>query len=278
MRQITITADNGNTVTLGDRVFTMKAPIEGVDTAPIRTSSFDYTGRDGGEVPDQNYSMRRIGITGTIVSSTCPQHDLDRRALRVALPIRQFVTVTMQTFGGLQYEVQAKVIDFKMPIIAPDFSEYKIDLLCPDSFIYELGGQDTQWVRVDKYESGGYITPYVLPVVWQDSQGSVAITNTGDPYYPVIKFKDSAQNPIITNETTDESFRVNVTMIDGDELIVDMRQRTITLNGGSVLGLKDASSVWWQMVTGDNVIALNSSNSSDNVYALVGKQTAFSGV
>lgn len=263
-------ADSRYPLTLGSGTpYALKPPLEGLETSPIRTSSYDYSGRDGGEVPEQFYSMRQISIPGAIVSN-CDTHEDDRKALRLAFPIRQSVPLYVTTFSGKVYRVDAKVVDFKMPIVSDSLSDFKIELLCGDPLIYDESEGGLWDVTVTRKFSGGYVTPYILPVIWQPSSLPVNVTNSGESdIYPTILITGVGTNPVISNLTTGELMQVNVSLRQGDVLTLDMRNRVATLNGGSVIGLKTSNSTWWRLAQGDNIIELDSLNGSDTVIAHV---------
>jgi len=269
-----------NGLTIGGRTnFKIRPGVEGLDEPDQRNSSFVYSGRDGGLVTQQFYGMRPITIIGTIVSGTCEQHELDRRELAAALEIRKDLDVTIKLFTGATYKVKARRMQLDMPLVAPTFSDYKIELLCSDFLLYQNDAGAAFETTIQKVISGGYITPYVLPVEWEEGGTGKNIANNGTALiYPQIEFRDSATNPIIYNDTTGEFMQVNLSMVDGDVLIIDMRERTILLNGGSVIANKSAASTWWALDTGINKVRIDSDSGDDNVYALVRWFNGFIGI
>ena len=56
-------------------------------------------------------------------------------------------------------------------------------------------------------------------------------------------------------------------MEDGDVIVIDMGNRTVTLNGSNIMGNRTDDSTWWGLTPGDNLIVLTSATGDDSVYA-----------
>lgn len=251
-----------NGLQLGESTdYNIEAPVEGLDMPPIRTSSQNYSGRDGGSVNGQFYSPRLITIPGFLIGGTCDDHDTLRQTLSNSLPIREDLEVIITTFSGDIYETIARVIDFKMPITGPKSSRYKIDLLAPDPF---FNNGDLQSLVIPRSLGGGFILPVIFPIVFDAGSSPVTAANASPvEVSPTITIVGSATNPEITNVDTGEKIEFTLTMGVSDTLIIDMGQRTATLNGGSVLGYKTSDSTWFTLAPGNNRFAYFTDNGSD---------------
>jgi len=84
---------------------------------------------------------------------------------------------------------------------------------------------------------------------------------------PRIELHNQAANPVITNQTTGERFKLNINMVASDLVIIDMAKRTVTLNGANIIGSKTSDSVWWGLQEGANSIVLNSDSGGDTITA-----------
>lgn len=248
--------------------------VSGLGSADIRTSSFLYSGRSGGLVTDQFYGFRNIAITGKIGSptSTRDQHKQDREAMLAALPVGSLIPVYITLFNGETYRIDANLTDLKLEYSRRGYmSDFLIQLTTGDPLFYSTDGGDEQSAIVNRTaETGGYVTPYILPVEWDTGAAPTVIVNSGDSVtYPVIIIHDTTHDPIITNPATGEQFGMNINTNDGDELVIDMLNRTVKLNGSDVLGNKADGSVWWGLVVGNNPIRFDTSTPADNGYAEV---------
>lgn len=246
--------------------------VTGLGVADIRTSSFLFSGRSGGLVSDQLLGFRIVSITGIIGSNngTVQDHALDRKAFINALPIGAQIPVYITTFSGETYRIDANVTDAKLEYRQRGHSsDFFIQLTAGDPLFYSTDGGDTHTATVNlQAQTGGYVTPYNLPVDWAEGAQPSTVTNSGTAsIYPVIELHDEAHNPRITNTTTGETFGLNISMQDGDVVRIDMGNRTVTLNGSNIMGNRTSDSSWWALNPGDNSIVLVSSTSDDNVYA-----------
>lgn len=245
--------------------------VTGLGMADIRTSSFLFSGRSGGLVTDQLLGFRTIAITGIIgnPSSTRAQHRLDRVAMLAALPIGTIIPVYITVFDGETYRIDCSVTDLKMEYKTKGYrSDFLLQLTAGDPLFYSTDGGDSQTAHILRVAQGGYVTPYILPVVWDSGSSPTIVTNTGDaPSFPVITINDEALNPSITNQTTGETFELEMSTVPGDVIVIDMAKRTVTLNGSSILGNKTTASIWWALQPGDNGIVLDSDSSGDTVTA-----------
>lgn len=245
--------------------------VTGLGAADIRTSSFLFSGRSGGMVTDQLYGFRTITVTGKIGSNnmTYAQHKLDRTALQDALPIGSTIPIYITVFSGETYRIDCNVTDLKLEYSQRGMmSDFLIQLTAGDPFFYSTDGGDEHSAMVSRVTQGGYTTPYDLPVNWASGSSPTVVTNAGEAVYlPRIELHDEATNPIITNQTTGERFEIDINMVDGDLVVIDMFKRTLTLNGANIIGNKTDDSVWWGLQVGSNSIVLDSSSGSDTVTA-----------
>lgn len=254
--------------------------VTGLGSADIRSSSFLFSGRSGGMVTDQLYGFRNIAITGKIGSPSRAQHAIDRRAMLDALTIGSTIPVYLTNFAGETFLIDCSVIDLKLEYNRRGFmSDFLIQLNAGDPLFYNTDGGDDHSAAVARVVQGGYIDPVTFPVIWASGSSPTIVNNSGNSLvYPVITLNNQALNPSITNQTTNETFSLTLGMIAGDVLVIDMAARTVTLNGASVMGNRDAGSTWWGLQVGDNGIVLDSDSSGDTVTATVGWRNGVTGI
>lgn len=246
--------------------------VSGLGPADIRTSSFLYSGRSGGLVTDQQSGFRMVGIEGKIgrIGGSRVQHAADRQALLAALPIDTKIPVYITNFAGEQFRIDANVTDAKVEYAQGGYtSDYMIQLTAGDPLFYSTDGGDEQSAIVNRtVENGGYATPYILPVVWDAGGQPTIVLNSGNAVvYPTITIYDQAHDPIITNQATGEQFAMSINTNDGDELVIDMLNRTVKLNGSDVIGNKVDGSVWFGLLVGNNPIRFDTDTVDDTGYA-----------
>jgi len=245
--------------------------VTGLGVADIRTSSFLFSGRSGGMVTDQFLGFRTITINGRIGENagTREQHKLDRKAMIDALPIGETIPIYITVFDGETYRIDANVTDAKVEYRQRGYtSDFLIQLTAGDPLFYSTDGGDELTAHITRVTQGGYVTPYDLPVNWASGSSPTVVNNSGESMYlPRIELHDQAANPVIINQTTGERFKLNINLVDGDDVIIDMFKRTVTLNGSNIIGNKSSDSVWWGLQEGANAIVLDSDSGSDTVTA-----------
>lgn len=257
--------------------------VTGLGMADIRTSSFLFSGRSGGLVTEQLLGFRVITINGIIGENagTLAQHALDRQAFFDALTIGTTIPVYITTFSGETYRIDANVTDVKAEYRQRGYtSDFLIQLTAGDPLFYSTDGGDEQSAIVNRtIENGGYVTPYILPVIWDIGGQPTIVTNSGNAVvYPVITIHDTTHDPILTNQATGEQFAMSINTNDGDELVIDMLNRTVKLNGSDVIGNKVDGSTWFGLMVGDNPIRFDTDTVGDNGYAEVVWRNGVTGI
>lgn len=277
---VTITSSRINQLPLDDGRINIEA-IQGLAVAEIRSTSYENSGQDGAFMDSQFYGARMISINGTIENLGCDGNITGRRDLILATPIKEDVELRFRTTDGKLLSALGNVVGFDMPYNDDTRSEYKIDVFCGDGLLYDLTDGDEQCISLDKYIASGLNWPLDWsPLQWGDgSNGAVTATNSGQAStYPTITISDGATNPKITNITTGELFELNVTTTTGDEIIINMRNRIVTLNGSSIYSLVDEQSTWWNLITGGNDIVFETSDADDDASATLCWLPAYLGV
>lgn len=92
--------------------------------------------------------------------------------------------------------------------------------------------------------------------------GQQFVVNQGTELaYPILTIDGPITNPRILNNTTGEELRLTYTLAGGEYLVIDMRQRTVVLNGNPAASRYSAvefpASRWWGLIDGNNDIRLN---------------------
>lgn len=260
----------------------LSPPVDGLFTPPVRTASGNYSGRDGGWVASQFFSSREIVVRGVIVGNSCDDAYEMRCALQSALQLRQSLPFVFTDSTGQAYYADVYFTNLNAGLEYSKIQQFEITLVAPDPYFYDAGDPSDPgqgWIEqtIEKIVGGGYITPYVLPVDWEPSGQPTIVNNPNDTLiYPQIILEGQFTNPAIVNQTTSQSISANLTTTVGDTLIFDLRERTITLNGGSVLPSMEGT--WWPLVQGDNLIALTTDSSSDNDQGIIRYRIAYTGI
>ena len=269
---------NGIKISDINNKYVLLPPIVGLAKPQIRTGEGDFSGRDGGYISTQFYGKRAVSLTGVIQGSCTEELETLRKELSDALPIRTLTTFLITLGDGGQYVLEAYVVAYQCDYDSKTFSDFKIDLLSPSPYLYYPNGEIQQ--DISKLISGGYPTPYSLPVQWQLGTQPSVITNTSDSVvFPEITLEGQFTNPRITNLTTGQYVELTpITTSSSDVLVIDMQRRIITLNGGSVIDKRTSTSSWWGLAIGDNTILLESFGGGDDTQGVVSYRIQSTGV
>jgi hypothetical protein len=102
-----------------------------------------------------------------------------------------------------------------------------------------------------------YNRTYNLSYGGGTNASALTIVNSGTwTTYPTITITGPITNPILTNQTTNQSLAVTVTLLATDSLVLDLENRNVLLNGSPVRNLLTGSSQWFGASPGSTVFAL----------------------
>lgn len=275
----------GDDITFGgNSKFQITAPLTGLTSPDIRTGDGLYAGVDGGYVSSQLYGFRDIVISGFYIGSTCEEADNLREKLMRSLHIRYLYPVFITTFSGKHYFTEGYITDRRSDITHPTSGVFQITIHCPDPIIYDGGdgvNADSAWFEqtIYKEKPGGFDIEYQVPVQWVEGQMVTNIENLGTvEAYPIITIKGIIHNPTITNLTTNEFIRLVKTTASSDTLVINMKERIITLNGVSIASTRDIDSTWWALQPGNNKISLQSASLSDVDFGTIKYKVGYQGI
>lgn len=244
-----------------DNGFTLAATsIDGLFGAPeLRVETGDNFGRDGGWINPPKYKPRVIQISDAQIFHRDPvvleqkRNDLVQHLMQKGHDF----TMRVVTYAGHERFLGVRVI--RMPVPALDTKNkqtYELDLYAKDPLYYDYAEGELMAI-VTKTKDGGFDIPFNIPFNISASTLPTVVTNSGNEIMkPVIKIKTAATNPQIINRTTGDIMKVNVSINDGDELVIDMKQSLITLNGENIFYLKEDFASFWGLAVGENRIEL----------------------
>jgi len=253
-----------------DLPFTLSVPIEGLETPPVRISQYSKPGEDGLVISNTFYDGRVITIPGTIYSGSPTDYLQARKDITYVcrllkddngFPISQKFRFALVDDEEYFFYGRPKV---SFGIRQGKFTPFLLTIICPDSFIYSGDLQSSGSISVPI--PGGAIYPVIYPVIYDPSSGGfAAVNNTGNaPSFPTLFLRGILTDPYILNSTTGEFMQLDVTTTNGDDVIeIDMLNKTITLNGTSILGSKIGDSTWWALQPGVNNIYFSTGVTSD---------------
>lgn len=262
----------------------IKPDIEGLDYPDLRTSRYNRAGEHGGFMSNQLYGGRKITLEGSIYANTAIDYEAKRRALVAILDLEKSATgiplakvLKLTTMDDLQLQTDVFLLNFKMAKAELMIGEFLLDLWAPDFPLYSQNSASAQLYRAS---GGGFILPVIFPIVTTaQSGGTVNITNNGTAdSYPTIYLNGPLNNPIIQNNTTGKYIKLNLTIATGEQVTIDMKNRTVKLGSSSIIANMDSESLFWVLLPGLNIISLTTSSTSDTGDAQITYRDAYLGV
>lgn len=254
-------------------------PIEGVSGLPnIRSATGVNQGRDGSWVSRQLYEGRYISFQGRIFGGEPIDVENKRREL-VSVLQRKKLKLRIITYAGMEFVTEVFVMANQMPINRElNIVKWKIDLLSEDPLFYDNSAGELL-ATVGKVMDGGFDIPFDIPFDISAGGEPSVVTNSGnETVYPIITISTPATNPKLINRATNEFMQVMTTVLDGDKLIIDMRNKTITHNGLNIYSLQRDGSTFFGLIPGVNVMEIQSDIASENSKAEVRYQSGFLGI
>lgn len=254
-----------NTLNPATGIYMLQNIPEGMHHPSIRQSENPLQNRHGIVDGFSYYGSRVITLTGKVIGSTQATRKTLEENLRAIFQLDAVQTGDDPSYYTL-YMVDEDGEEKQMAVKVSTGIEFSKEAGNPyiRDFIVSLKARNPVWLSQDLYTetvnqgkpSASLTLPTTLPIVFGSTfinEGT--ITNGGNfGTFPVITITGSGENPTITNVTTNQSLTINVTLVEGDELIIDCENGTVTLNGDDALAYLSSSSQFLQLASGDNTI------------------------
>lgn len=257
-------------------------PIEGLAGLPaIRTSQGTNLGANGGWTTKQLYEPRFISFSGRIFGRTVAEVEDRRREFSTILAkiVRNKGTLRIITPAGNVYSTEVVLIGVDMPINKVlNLVEWKINLKADDPLLYDNSDGELL-ATIRKTRQGGFIIPFELPLYISPNEQPATVNNSGnETILPNIIISTKATNPKIINRTTNQSMEITAVVKDGGKLEIDMKNKTILLDGMNIYDLQTAGSNFWGLVAGDNRIELQTDIQDERTEAELRFRSGFIGI
>lgn len=258
--------------------------VQGLEYSDIRQNNYDNPGQFGANVSANLYSGRPITLEGWVYGDTITQYEQRRRTFlqnfaierdAFSLPVAKSLKFTTGDDLQLQADVHVAKVRFQRKNLFG--AKYSIDLYAPDYLLYD---QNLQSSVVSRASGGGAVYPIIYPIIYGASVGgSALLVNAGTAEtYPIIYLNGPLTNPIIQNDTLGRYIELNLTIADGEQVIIDMKKKTILKGTLSVIANKSTPSKFWWLARGSNSIKFFTSSTGDTGSAQIQWQNAYVGV
>jgi len=208
--------------------------VDGLDTAPLRTSTDEHQGMDGTYVDSPFMSARTIvlsgnlytnpGDTDTLLNQLRADYNSDSvRPFYFQLPGQQTKFVNCQG-GGLRYAIDG---GRRTGATALQFT-----LIAEDPYIYDATpGSVTIAVPTLSILGMSFNAAFNLGFGGVLPNFGATVTNNGShTAYPLITITGPVTNPVLVDSNSGTTMAFNISLAAGDILTIDTRLKSIILN------------------------------------------------
>ncbi|MET3349045.1 UNVERIFIED_ORG: hypothetical protein ABID57_000714 [Arthrobacter sp. UYEF1] len=263
--------------------------VDGLDAPPYRVSSYENAGEDGGKVGAAFYGSRLVTLTGIVKGESAADYNQARRNLAYMCRIRKdssgFPTMTplsFTTLDGVAYTFSGQIKSFRIDTKYPTFGKFIVTIVCPDPALYGAAITSGQVTR----PSGGTVSfPLTFSPTFSfgtGTGGNASVYNYGNAdVWPIITLRGVGTSPYMYSASRGKNMKLNyTTTLSSDVIVIDMKNKTIVLNGATnLLSSKDTDSDWFSIQAGVvTAIQFNTASSSDTMTMEVTGSVAYLGI
>ena len=164
----------------------------------------------------------------------------------------------------------------------------QISIICPQPYFNAVQQVETEFATV----TGSFVFPFAYTAdgapfsVFDRSAMQPAFNNGDIENGAVIRIKaiGAASNPQIFNVSTNESFKLEISLDEGDEICINtnVMHKGITLtHDGETSNLINSmviGSKWFQLLPGDNIFSVDAEEHPENLFCSIIHTDQFEGV
>lgn len=260
---------------------------DGFEAPDYRVGSYEKPGEDGARVTAAFYGGRPFTIQGDMQTADVATFQAARQALNYAFrtqrdqynyPLLTRILVTAN--DGSTYFLDAQVKTFKNPLSYPTYSSFISTLYAPDPAIY--GTSQVTTGQIARLAAGGVTFPLTFPVIFTAGSGGVGFLNNAGNLdtWPVMTIRGAVTNPLIYAVERGGLIQLGFTTTNAtDVIVIDMKNRTVMLNGTtSLLTYLTTDSRWFSLPPDANTIEFNTGSAGDTGTVEVTAYSAFLGL
>jgi len=206
------------------------------DSPSPRADPLERPGADGDYDGNPTQDSRLVIVEGTV---TAP----DRVALQVAMDRVNAVLTGATRYGTLTVDEVARGMSRQAVVrlggqtvvarTGPTTADLSFSLFAPDPRRYS---SELHSVTVGRYMPGGgfsFPASFPIPFGTNGSDGTVTVTNAGTAStWPVLRFSGPSTNPY-AKRVGDGTIAAGLTLVSGQELVVDCGLRSVLLGSAS---------------------------------------------
>jgi hypothetical protein len=251
----------------GTRYRFASAP-EGLGMPPMRTNDLAWLSEDGaygaGDWLQPRLVRARLWVDG---GNAAASEALARTLVAAWAPSRTDIDLGLRITSPLDYVLRGRPrrCEVDLSTLKYGHASASVEFAALDPYLYDADAS-TGTIPLGNATSVPGVTPNLtFDLVFQPGgttgPGIAFAGNLGTaPTYPAIVITGPVITPRLENRTTGETFTLDATLVGGDVAVVDMKARTITVNGTSRLDALALGAKWVSLRPGANELAYRSSD------------------
>jgi hypothetical protein len=238
--------------------------IDGLEGLPDISSQDDNRGFNDGMYSGRDF-LRGRTITMTILTFAGNGNSAQQNfnLLQGAL-IPQQTDVTPLNFLMSVTDVEMTIgarVRSRRTTVDPDYTfgfiRSQYTFFCPDPRYYNA---TTTTVSLIPVQALGRTYDRIYDLTYGGGASGASVNNNGTTTtYPTITITGPISNPTISNNTTGQFVTVNTTLGVSDSLVINLYEKTITLNGSYARNLLNNNSQWFGCAPGTTIISFTGS-------------------
>ena len=241
--------------------------VTGLEDLPAIRNQDDNKGYNDGMFTGRDfYSGRTLTFMFTILAGNGNTAQQNYNLFQAAINPQQTGTTALQFLlspSDTQKTIKARVRTRAVPV-TPEYTYGKITaqvtMFCPDPRYYDI--TSTTLNLTPSAPSGRtYNRTYNLSYGGGSLTGSGFVINNGwATTNPIVTIQGPAVNPVLTNNTTNQSITINYTLGASDVVVIDLNLKTVTLNGTSARNILANNSQWFSAPTGTTQLSFSATS------------------
>ena len=254
MRMLTIIEQStGDLFTFYDNnLGTIIRKMEGFEYADVIPSIDDVAGPYGATYITSKHGVRRCSIEGDLISEDV--YEVRRRLLNALRQTGTIKLIKFTTYDSLDLQFEAEVVKVLNPYTHKVHS-YLIEFKAPDWRFYSqtLKTYDLTQTVLRAGASIPASIPWAIPASTDPMTelNNIIINEGNETTDPVFTITGPGTEFTITNQTTNQSLVLDRTLVSEDEVVIDVKNRTVVLNGNTNV-YPDVSGDFWSLIPGEN--------------------------
>ena len=232
---------------------TILRSYEGFEYATVRNVIEDISGKGGATYITSKFGRRLISWSGDLVSDDV--FTLRRSLMAVLRQQGTMKLIKFTTYDDLELQCEAEIIRVVNPYT------HKIH-----SFLIEAMAPDWRFFSQEEFET-----------VVDDGFAEIADNDGNEETDPTFKINGPGTSFIVTNNTTEKSFTIKRTIEEGDYIEVNVKDRTVKLNGTTLI-YSNFEGDFIALEPGENEIEFNAVNGAGTTSLSVFFRNAYNGL